>query len=115
MQDGTTDTMSVTFPATATFSRMGRVSIAGLALRLGVDVQRVENLRMAVDAAVQALEGPGYIEMEASWSPGHLRIDVDNEAIRFDPAGAEALLDRLLGLVDQAGVREHRVELQLHD
>ena len=44
-----------------------------------------------------------------------LRIDVDNEAIRFDPAGAEALLDRLLGLVDQAGVREHRVELQLHD
>jgi hypothetical protein len=115
MQDGTSNTMSVTFPATTEFSRIGRVAMVGLALRLGIEVQQVENLRMAVDEAVSALCGPGQIGIEVVWSPGHLRIDLDNDAIRLDPDEARGLLDRLEGLVDQAGVREHRVELQLHD
>ncbi|MEZ5226972.1 MAG: hypothetical protein R2710_09920 [Acidimicrobiales bacterium] len=34
MNDGTTDTMRVVFPAAERFVRVGRVAMAGLALRL---------------------------------------------------------------------------------
>ena len=52
MNDGTQDQVKVSFPASPAFSRIGRVAVAGLALRLGVDIAEVEKLRLAVDQAV---------------------------------------------------------------
>ncbi len=73
-----TDRMTVAFPASPTFTRIGRVAVVGLALRLGVDVSRVERLRGAVDAAVSALQGDGRISATARWSADRLEIELTN-------------------------------------
>lgn len=113
MDDGTTDTMRVRFPANPDYGRIGRVAVAGLALRLGVDVQRVENLRLAVDAAVAALQGPGDIEIDIRWSPGELALTVDNAAVTVDPGLSTALGETLEPLVDQHSLSGQGITLRL--
>lgn len=98
MNDGTQDQVKVSFPASPTFSRVARVAVAGLALRLGVGVADVERLRLAVDAAVSCLKGDGRITLEAHWEPNQLHLSLYNP-------------DRPLGLVDEDKVRDRLGEL----
>ena len=113
MEDGTTDVMRVRFPAAADYLRIGRVAIAGLALRLDIDVQRVENLRLAVDAAVEALTGIGEIEVRARWEPGRLAIEIENDAAELPPDKGDELSELLSGLVDHVKVDRDSIELLL--
>ncbi len=115
MNDGTTDTMRVVFPAAERFNRIGRVAIAGLALRLEIDVQQVEQLRLAVDEAIGCLAGEGRITVEASWEPGRLQIDVTNPVCRLDTEQQAELAGTLGGLVDEASIGTSHVALVLED
>ena len=78
------DQLRVTFPARAGFGRIGRVAVAGLALRLGYDVGTVERLRMAVDAAVAELAGPGRITLVAAWDRTALTVQLSNPDAGLD-------------------------------
>lgn len=115
MNDGTTDTMHVTFPATERFLRLGRVAMAGLALRLQVEVHRVEQLRIAVDEATESLAGDGSIDLLASWQPGRLQLIVSNPHTELGPVRRRQLADTLLELVDEAEVGASAVTLVLAD
>ena len=100
MTDGTNDELQVAFPASEAFTRIGRVAVVGLALRLGIDVSTVERLRNAVDAAVAALQGSGRINASASWSPTQLQIVLSNpEAVVADHPGLTEKLTELIGTV----------------
>ena len=100
---GPADQMEVAFPASPTFTRIGRVAVVGLALRLGIDVTTVERLRGAVDAAVSALQGAGRIRAEASWTPAELRIELSNPAVAIaDPSSLGHQLAELIGGADVA-------------
>lgn len=107
----TEDQASVTFPATAEFARVGRVTASGLALRLGFDVGRVESLRLAVDDAVLALSVGGTITLDATWTEDHLEIHLGNPDA--DIADVEALTGRLIELVPEVTVSPSSVSLVL--
>lgn len=120
MEDGTTDTMRVSFPASDDFARIGRVAIAGLALRLEIDVQRVENLRLAVDEAVKALQNSGSstsndhrIAIDAAWEPGLLNLTLTNLDANIAPGQQGELSEALGQLVDEVDVEPMRVDLRL--
>lgn len=113
MEDGTSDALRVRFPAVIDYLRIGRVAVAGLALRLDVDVQRVERLRLAVDAAVEALSGRGEIEVRATWEPGILNIEIENTAASVTPEQSVMLKDQLVDLVDRVEIDPHQIELEL--
>ncbi len=115
MNDGTTDTMRVAFPAAERFTRVGRVAMAGLALRLEIDVQQVEQLRLAVDEAVGSLAGEGTVTVEARWEPGRLQIDIANPDAHLDGGRQEELAGILGGLVDEASIGAAHVALILED
>ncbi len=115
MNDGTTDTMRVAFPAAERFARVGRVAMAGLALRLEIDVQQVEQLRLAVDEAVGSLAGSGNVTVEASWEPGRLTIDVTNPDTQLDSERQQELAGILGGLVDEASIGTSHIALLLED
>ncbi|MEZ5376536.1 MAG: hypothetical protein R2733_08475 [Acidimicrobiales bacterium] len=115
MNDGTTDTMRVVFPAAERFVRVGRVAMAGLALRLEIDVQQVEQLRLAVDEAVGSLAGDGTITVEARWEPGRLNIDINNSDAHLGTERQEELAGILGGLVDEASIGASHVGLVLED
>ncbi len=115
MNDGTTDTMRVAFPAAERFARVGRVAMAGLALRLEIEVQQVEQLRLAVEEAVASLAGDGIVTVEASWEPGRLHIDVTNTEAHLGSERQEELAGILGGLVDEASIGESHVALILED
>ncbi len=111
MNDGTQDELKVSFPASPTFTRIGRVTVAGLALRLGIEIAMVEKLRLAVDAAVQALHGPGRITVDAQWHPGFLGVRLSNADITI--TDRSALADRLASMVGRAVVESDSVVLEV--
>ena len=109
---GEPEQLQVAFPATPTFTRIGRVAVVGLALRLGHDVATVERLRSAVDDAVAALQGGGRIGVRASWTTTELTVTLDNPEVELGPADDE-LVERLSELVGRASTGPHSVTLVL--
>ncbi|MDH4077253.1 MAG: hypothetical protein OEY41_02200 [Acidimicrobiia bacterium] len=113
MNDGTQDQVKVSFPASPAFSRIGRVAVAGLALRLGVDIAEVEKLRMAVDQAVAALHGKGRINLNARWMPHQLMITIDNPDQVLDEPTSRAVSSSLAAIVDEVHVGPTAIDLRL--
>ena len=111
MTDGNTDQLQVAFPASSAFTRIGRVAVVGLALRLGIDVSTVEKLRAAVDDAVSALQGAGRISASASWTPDELTITLDNPDARIDDVGG--LTASLASMVGRVSVDPSAISLTL--
>jgi hypothetical protein len=108
---GEPEQLQVAFPATPTFTRIGRVAVVGLALRLGHDVATVEKLRSAVDEAVSALQGAGRIEVRASWTATELTVILANpDAAIVDQ---DELTDRLTELVKKVSTDSTTVQLIL--
>lgn len=103
--------LAVAFPASPTFSRIGRVAVVGLALRLGVEVSTVEKLRGAVDTAVAALEGEGRIDVTARWSNDWLEIALANPEVQL--ADPKAVAEELSAAADDVQVGESTVLIGL--
>lgn len=78
MKDGTQDELEVSFPASSEFTRIGRVTVASLAMRLGIDISTVDALQDVCDHAVLALQGDGKIDVAAKWEPNKLSIKLTN-------------------------------------
>lgn len=106
------DDATVTFPATETFARLGRVTASGLTLRLGLDVARLEKLRTAVDIAVTSLLGEGDITLHAHWHDDFIEITVSNPNGSADNASGRLTLE-LSELVDHAVVAPTEISLVL--
>lgn len=113
MNDGTRDQVSVSFPASPDFSRIGRVAVAGLALRLGVDIADVEKLRMAVDHSVEALHGEGRIHLHARWEPHQLTITIENPDEVLDETETSEVTALLAEMVDEVAVGSARINLTM--
>ena len=103
---------TVTFPATETIARLGRVTASGLTLRLGLDVARVERLRSAIDLAAAALAGPGHITLAAHWHDDFIELTLSNPDASVDNAGGTLTVE-LSELVDQAVVSPTEITLVL--
>lgn len=106
------DDATVSFPATETFARLGRVTASGLTLRLGLDIARLEKLRTAVDLAVAAMLGDGHITLRAHWHDDFIEISVSNPDTTAANTGG-ALTVQLAELVDDASVAPHEITLVL--
>lgn len=106
------DKATVSFPASADFARVGRVTAAGLALRLGFDVGTVENLRSAVDTSVRALIGSGTITINASWTDHHLELNIINPSAQLLSL-REGLTSELSELVPHAEVSVSSISLEI--
>lgn len=103
--------LRVSFPADQGFDRIGRVAVAGLALRLGFGVASVERLRLAVDSAVNFLSGPGRVTLVAAWTPSALVLDVSNPDVHLDDDQRSEAGRRLAEWVDQAEIDTSRFRL----
>ncbi len=102
MNPATASTVSVTFPAGAQFTRVGRVTIGGLALRAGVGVAETERLRDAVDIGAAALGPSGRIRMVVGWDTRVLHVSLENGEAEIDDPGQVGRA--LSGLVDDVEV-----------
>ena len=114
MASGSDEYLRVCFPASAPFAAVGRVAVAGLALRLGFDVASVENVRLAIDTATAALRGDGEVTITAHWDDNHLDVQVSNPASTLSPAALRAVEDELAPLVPTVAVDPTSIELALH-
>lgn len=106
------DDATVTFPATETFARLGRVTASGLTLRLGLDIARLEKLRTAVDIAIAAMLGEGQITLHAHWHEDFIEITISNPDVTADNS-AGTLTVQLSELVDHAAVAPREITLVL--
>lgn len=107
------DEVVLTLPAAPEFVRLARLTCAGLATRIGMGYDEVEDLRIAVGEACSLLIGPG-----SRTGTLVLTFRLEEEAVdvtiagRFEgsaPGPADGgLSDQILDAV----VDEHRVELE---
>lgn len=106
------DDATVSFPATETFARLGRVTASGLTLRLGLDVVRLEKLRTAVDLAISAMLGDGHITLRAHWHEDFIEVAISNPDVTVDNTSG-SLTVQLAELVDDASVAPNAITLVL--
>jgi hypothetical protein len=101
-----TDQITLTMPRERPFFGVARLVLAGLATRLDVTVEHLEDLELALDALLERRDGPPEVtvtlgveekELQASVGPfrdGELRAELEGE-----PAAAALSLRRLLDAV----------------
>ncbi len=115
-----TDEIRLVIPAEAAYGRLARVTISGLALRLGFTFGAIEDLRLAVDETLILLlrpEGaPGQITLIFSVDRSGLGIDASTTAGRdqhWVDQGALARFEAIVGdtvdaqVVDELGHHVH--------
>jgi len=115
-----TQQLDLTLPAQPEFVGVARLTLAGLASRLGLDIQQVEDVKVAVAEAMTLLlgagDGGGAIQLSAQWDDGRLEIVVSRggSAVSLEREEAaiammvmEAMMDeaRLEPLADRPCVR----------
>ncbi len=98
MTEAGTEHARIAFPATAEFASVGRVAVAGIALRLGIDVGQVESLRLAVSTSIEALAGDGTVTLLATWNDDSFELELTNP----DAPGLDA--SELAGRLDDLGI-----------
>ena len=110
----TEDEIRLTLPAAAEFARLARLTVAGLATRIGFSYDEVEDLRIAVGEACSLLvtpeRGGDPLELVFRVRPSRLDINVSGP---IDPrlAAEDGLSRQILEAVvdefelDQDGVR----------
>ncbi len=117
MADPRMEDMHVSFPASGAFAPIGRVAASGLALRLGFDVSLVEELRLAVDIAVEQLSraGHGTITLASRWNDVALELTIANSDAELDQSSISALTEALARHVEEPTVSATSVTLRLGD
>ncbi len=107
------DEIVLTLPAAPEFVRVARLTSAGLATRIGMGYDEVEDLRIAVGEASSLLIGsgarPGTLTLTFTLGAAEVHIDISATLDGAPPADAfdTALSDQILDAV----VDEHRVEV----
>jgi hypothetical protein len=97
------DEISLTLPADEAFHRVAYLVLGGLAVRLDLTFEHLEDLELALDALLGRRSGEGEMTMRVQLLDGELRTTVGPfSAVRadLDRGGTDALnLSRILGAV----------------
>lgn len=97
------DEIRLEVPAQPTYGRLARVTVAGLALRLGFSHTAVEDLRLAVDEAlILLLDGSGRegeIVLVYRLLDDAIEVELTAEFGRRVPPPSEAAIDRFGAMV----------------
>ena len=107
------DQITLTLPAGPEFVRVARLTAAGLATRVGMGYDEVEDLRIAVGEACSVLIGPGArpgtLTLSFTLGDGSVSVEVTGTLQGPPPSGDDdsALSDQIL----QAVADQHVVDL----
>ncbi len=97
------DEIRLAMPAQPEYGRLARVTVAGLALRLGFSHTEVEDLRLAVDEGlILLLDGSGHDgEIEAVYRllDDAIEVELTADLGRRVPRPSEAAIDRFQTMV----------------
>jgi len=113
----TEDEIRLEVPAAPAFARLARLTVAGLANRIGFSYDEVEDLRIAVGGACSLLVGTdaegGSIELVFKVRPASLDITVTGEGLVDPRETADAGLSRqiLEAVVDSFDLHPTAVHL----
>jgi serine/threonine-protein kinase RsbW len=111
------DEIRLAVPAAPAFARLARLTVAGLATRIGFTYDEVEDLRIAVGEACSLLVGsgahPGAIELVFRVRPSSLDITVTGSDAGDPRETADAGLSRqiLEAVVDSYDLHPNAVHL----
>ena len=99
----TDDEIRLAIPAQSEYGRLARVTVAGLALRLGFSHTEVEDLRLAVDEGlILLLDGSGHDgEIEAVYRllDDAIEVELTADLGRRVPRPSEAAIERFQTMV----------------
>lgn len=97
------DEIRLVVPAQPEYGRLARVTVAGLALRLGFSHTEVEDLRLAVDESlILLLDGSGHdgdVEVVYRLLEEAIEVEVTADIGRRVPAPSDGAIDRFQRMV----------------
>jgi len=95
------EVLTLTFPARAGYLRICRITTTTFAADLGFDVDRLDDLRLAVDEAVTWLlrdeEAGGEVSLSLSTSPGEIAIRGERHSDAVPERNVDDLVHAILG------------------
>lgn len=102
-------TARLTLPAQPEFVSVARLTLAGIAARLGFDVEQVEDIRIAVAEAMTLLLPEAHdgtrIELAANWTAARFEIEVGRDGgprLELEDEDAQVAVMVLEALMDTA-------------
>lgn len=99
----TSDEIRLVVPAQPEYGRLARVTVAGLALRLGFSHTEVEDLRLAVDESlILLLDGSGHdgdVEVVYRLLDEAIELEVTADVGRRVPPPSDGAIDRFQRMV----------------
>jgi|GEM_PF-5381169 len=110
---GSEDKIKVSFPASADFTRIGRVALCGLAMRVGVEISKMDELTNITNKAVEALQGSGSITLNAYWEQDSIQITFENPDANIDEESIESILNMSSESTQNITVKQTLVEFSL--
>jgi hypothetical protein len=96
------DEITLTIPAERDFHRVAHLVLGGLALRLNLTIENLEDLQLAVDAILDRAEGDGDLTVTMSLHGDELETRIGPVDVRAElgrEQGAELGLRRVLDAV----------------
>jgi serine/threonine-protein kinase RsbW len=108
-----TDVVTLLLPAEPAYIRLARLVGAGLAGDLEFDIERLDDVRLAIGEACSLVVQGGAEGIEVSYAGRDGRLEVSGRATGSAPPGGSAPIPELRRLVDQilsVACTDHRID-----
>ncbi len=107
------DEVRLALPAAPEYARIARLTVAGLATRLGFSYDEVEDLRIAIGEACSVLIGEppaGRLEVVCRLEDDALEVEARTDGVTRNGTDGAELTEQILSAV----VDEHRIDARRH-
>lgn len=109
------DEIRLTLPALASYARVARLAVTGLASRMGFSYDELEDLRIAIGEVFGVLvaDGVGRLTLSCRLDGGRLEVDALREPGQPPPEVTELTRQILAAVVDAHDIDAQRARIRV--
>ena len=115
-RDDEIDEIRLTLPAVASYARVARLAVTGLASRLGFTYDELEDLRIAVGEVFGVLvpvAGAGRLTVRCRVEGSDLAVEISRDPLLPTAEITELTRQILAAMVDEATIDDHQARIRV--
>lgn len=107
--------IKLSLPARASFARVARLAVTGLATRVGFSYDEIEDLRIAVGELCSVLldDGTGRLTFRCTVGDDHLAVEASRHPVGVAPTVTDLTRQILVAVVDEVEITPDEARLRI--